>query len=303
MGSSRWDPTDWGSYTRSTASKSAAQIFTSTNMKDEYNPKMIDIRESRDSAVNPNSNAIIIGSDVTGSMGHLAETLIRSGIGTVFEEILDRQPVSDPHLMVMGIGDVYSDSAPLQCTQFEADITIAKQLEDIWIEGNGGGNGGESYNLAWYFATHKTEIDCFEKRGKKGYLFTIGDEPIHPDLKSDGIQKVFGEPSDPINNKDLLTLVSRKYEVFHILVNSTSYSARSDRALSGWRDLLGERAIILDDSTKLAEVIVSAIEINEGHDADTVVSSWDGDTSLVVGKAVGSLSKKATSTASGVVRL
>ena len=40
-------------------------------------------------------------------------------------------------------------------------------------------------NLITFLGTllrKKTSIDCFEKRGKKGYLFTIGDEQLPPTL-------------------------------------------------------------------------------------------------------------------------
>ena len=242
-----------------------------------------------DSVENPYSNAIIIACDVTGSMGMLADTLVRSGIGTAFEEILRRLPVTDPHLMVMGVGDVTCDRAPLQATQFEADISIAKQLEEIYIEHGGGGNCWESYNLPWYFAATRTSIDCFEKRNKKGYLFTVGDEEVPMDLTREQIQQVMNTEiqTEKIANRDLLTMVGRKYEVFHIIVEEGSHArANGDKVRRAWTNLLGERAIPLADHTKLSEVIVSTIEVAEGRDKSAVAASWDGDTSLVVARAV-----------------
>ena len=68
-GTSRWDSDAWTTYTASTATKSRDAIFTATRgMKDSLNPKGVKVRESRDSAINPASNAIIVGIDVTGSM-------------------------------------------------------------------------------------------------------------------------------------------------------------------------------------------------------------------------------------------
>ena len=62
-----------------------------------------------------------------------------------------------------------------------------------------------------------------------------------------------------------------------------------DRVVRQWTDLLGQRAILLSDISKLSEVIVSTIQVVRGTDADTVVKSWSGDTSLVVAKAVSGL--------------
>ena len=38
----------------------------------------------------------------------------------------------------------------------------------------------ESYELAMYFMARHTALDCHEKRGKRGYLFIIGDEMAYP---------------------------------------------------------------------------------------------------------------------------
>lgn len=292
MGYARWSATDWKSYASTTAAKSVDEIFTTRGLRDEFDPKTFDFRESRDSTINPNSNAIIIACDVTGSMGALADNLVRSGIGTAFEEILARQPVSDPHLMVMGVGDVTCDTAPLQATQFEADIRIAEQLERIYIEHGGGGNSWESYNLPWYFAAEKTRIDCFEKRGKKGYLFTVGDEQVPEDLTRAQIKRVLNInlQMNEIANRDLLTMAARKYEIFHIIVEEGShYRSHGDEVRRGWTELLGQRVIPLADHTKLSEVIVSTIEVNEGRDKASVAASWDKATALVVARAVSAM--------------
>jgi hypothetical protein len=276
-------------------------------MKDTLNPKGVNIRESRDSIVNPQSTAIIVGLDVTGSMGMIAEALAKEGLGILFNEILDRKPVTDPHLMFMAIGDVWCDNAPLQVSQFEADDRIIQQLTDIFLEGGGGGNQFESYNLPWYFAANHTSIDCFEKRGKKGYLFTVGDEYPASDLTREQISQVFGDKlqTDRLSNEQLLMMVSKMYNVFHVIVEQGNF-ARSDLAgvKKAWKEVLGQNVISLTDYRKLSEVIVSAIQVVEGAKADDVAKSWSAETALVVSKAIGGLkSGNVALTSGGVVRL
>lgn len=303
MGSSRWSADDWTSYSSTTKAKTTDKIFTSRSLKDSLNPYGVAIRESRDSDINPQSNAIIVGLDVTGSMGMISDALAREGLGVMVEEILKRKPVSDPHIMCMGIGDAYHDSAPLQATQFEADITIAKQLEEIWLEKGGGGNHFESYNLPWYFAAMHTSIDCFEKRNKKGYLFTIGDEEAPQKVLRSQIEKIFGDTvQTDYETEQLLNMVSKMYNVYHIVVEEGSH-ARSHlpEVMSSWTALLGQRVLRLSDYKKLAEVVVSAIEVNEGKDVDSVVKSWSGSTSVVVSRALGSLTTTGTKSR-GVVK-
>lgn len=291
MGSSRWSADDWTSYSSTTKAKTTDKIFTSRTLKDSLNPHGVAIRESRDSDINPQSNAIIVGLDVTGSMGMIADALAREGLGVMVEEILKRKPVSDPHIMCMGIGDAYHDTAPLQVTQFEADITIAKQLEEIWLEKGGGGNHFESYNLPWYFAAMHTSIDCFEKRNKKGYLFTIGDEEAPEKVLRSQIEKIFGDNvQQDYTTEQLLNMVSKMYNVYHIVVEEGSHARHYlPQVMESWTALLGQRVLRLSDHKKLAEVVVSAIEVNEGKDVNTVVKSWSGSTSVVVSRALGGL--------------
>lgn len=304
MGGGRWDPGDWKDYTASQnyASKSTAQIYSARGMDPSLSPHGIKGRESCDSPDNPNSNAIIVALDVTGSMHTVLDAIARKGLNTLLTEIYNRKPVSDPHVMCMGIGDVAAgDSAPLQITQFEADIRIAQQLEKLYLEGGGGGNGSESYMLAWYFAAHHTTIDCFEKRQKKGYLFTIGDDGPTPRLTRDEIQTVMGyRPEADVDRDQLLTLVSRKWEVFHLTI--AQGDTASPHVRQQWLELLGENAIWLEDHTRLAEVVVSIIQMREGTDQQAVVDSWDGSTAVVVQRATAGLAKRAAA-AGGIVRL
>lgn len=294
MGSGRWDPDAWSGYAtqQNYAGKSTTQIFAQTGLHKDLSPYGIKGRESCDSVDNPASNAVIIGLDVTGSMRPVIDQLARQSLNTLVSEIYARKPVSDPHIQVHGIGDVRAhDPVPFQITQFEADLRIAKQLELLDIHQGGGGNGSESYALSWYFAAHHTTIDCFEKRGRKGYLFTIGDDGPTPDLTVEEIERVLGyRPEKPVSRDELLTLVSRKWEVFHITIaeGSTATSAIGKE----WTDLLGENAIWLADHTKLAEVVVSIMQIREGVDAAKVVSSWDGTTALAVQAATAGLARR-----------
>ncbi|PPD55278.1 MAG: hypothetical protein CTY12_01335 [Methylotenera sp.] len=305
MGYTRFNDDDWRGYSSTTKSKPAAAIFTSRGLHPDLNPLGVVVRESRDSDLNPESTAIIVDVDVTGSMGMLADYFIKEGLGELFKHIYDRKPVTDPHVMFMATGDAYYDQSPLQVSQFEADISIAKQLEKVHIEHGGGGNGFESYELPWYFAAFHTSIDCFEKRNKKGYLFTIGDEETPPCVKASQVARFIGaSPEQDIDIKDMYETVSKMYNVYHIMVAEGQHcrGRNADKVRSDWTNLIGENAIWLTDHTKLSEVIESIIEVNEGRTVDSVTNSWSGDTSLVVKTAIQSLTPKTNSESSGIIR-
>jgi len=295
MGAGRFSPTDWAAYatSKSYATKSAAAIY-STSLDPALDPKGVN-RESRDSNDNPNSTPLIVCLDVSGSMHSVLEVMAKKGLPLVMTEVLARKPIHDPHLCAMAIDDAeVGNEVPLQVTQFEADNRIAEQLEKIYLEGGGGGNSYESYLLSWYFASRHVVTDSFEKRKKKGYLFTIGDERPTPYLRAQDILRVCGDHIQAdITAEEMLTEVSRQWEVFHLMVRDTANGQHDAETITKqWTALLGQRAIALTDHTMLAEVIVSTLQIVEGEDHKTVTDSWDGSTGLVVAEAIKGLVKK-----------
>jgi hypothetical protein len=258
-------------------------------MHDDLNPFELKVRESRDSAENPESTPVIIGLDVTGSMGILADNIARQGLGVAFDSLLDKKPVTDPHLMFMGIGDANYDQAPLQVSQFEADSCIIEQVTNLYLEHGGGGNKFESYNLPWYFAAFHTVHDAMEKRGKCGYLFTVGDEEAPGPLTIAQIKTFIGDDvQGDLTSEKLLELASRVYNCYHIIIEEGSYARRALPAVQdSWQKLMGQNVISLSDHTKLAETVVSAIQLAEGAALKDVTEAWpDDSTTKIVHAAV-----------------
>lgn len=296
MGYGSYTSNDWNKLKASrniNSSSDLRQLYKSTAMKPQYDPKNFEIRESCDSPDNPNSTAIIFGLDVTGSMGYLSESIAKNALNKTMLEIYEKKPVTDPHIMFNAIGDSKTDAAPLQATQFEADIRIAEQLLDIYFEGRGGGNGGESYLLSWYFAATKTKIDCYDKHGRKGFLFTIGDERTHKELTQEEIAKVFGKTDAAYpyvyTAKALYTAASRRYNVFHIVL--LGGSAIVQNSASDWKELIGNHAITLDPGKvdMLPQIFVSIMQYTNGMNPQDILKQWDEDAAVVVGSVLNEL--------------
>lgn len=310
MGSSRFDAEEWSRFaSTSFAGKTKAEVLNTSGMVDAVDPAKMKngVRESRDSDVNPRSTPIIIAGDVTGSMDELAFLLLKESLPAVALEIYSRQPVTDPHILVAAYGDVAcGDRAPFQATQFEAGATeLGTQARSLYVERGGGGNTSESTHLPWYFAAMHTSTDAFEKRGEKGILFTYGDEGVPPTLTRAQIRRVFGtEPQRDYTTAQLLAMARRTWDVYHLVIMQGSYARGRPQVLDEWRGLLGQHAIPVDDYTRLGEIIVSILQVRQGSDKDAVASSWSGDTSLVVRRALSSLTAGADAGAdSGLVAL
>ncbi len=271
MGSGSFDPKAYVSYSATTVGKTVDKIYTSRGLDPSLDPKNV-TRESRDSTDNPESTPIIVALDVTGSMGMLADVIARTGLGVLFNELLDQKPIPDPHVMFQAVGDANCDQAPLQVSQFEADNRIVEQLTKIWLEHGGGGNNFESYNLPWYFAARHTIHDSYEKRAKRGYLFTVGDEEAPQTLTRDQIERVLGDAIQDVSTPEaMLREAQRTYDVFHIMIAEGDYARRNpDGVGETWSKLLGQRALWLTDHLKLAETIIGAIEMAEGAELTKV---------------------------------
>ena len=264
MGSGKFVPKDWDNFRTTHVkvdnhTKSAAQTFSKT-AKSEFDPKNIVSRLSCETKEKPQVTPIIIALDVTGSMGKIPEALIKGGLGTLMAQILARESIPNPHIMFMAVGDVNCDQSPLQVTQFEADIRIAAQLKDLFLEGGGGGNGSESYPLAWHFAATKTELDCLKNRKEKGILFTIGDDNAPQKISGKHITQFTGQlHAQDSSTVNILQYTQSMYDVFHLGIKESEIFTQAVE--NGWKNLLGERAIVVHDYTKVAEVIVSTIDM------------------------------------------
>jgi len=240
--------------------KSINEVFTSKSINNAMNPHGVIVRESRDSEEHPNSIAIIIGLDVTGSMGTIPHHLVQEGFPNLMNKIL-QSGIEDPQVLFMGIGDHECDSSPLQIGQFESsDELLHKWLTDVYLEGGGGSNYGESYALAWYFASNHTSCDCFEKRGHKGFIFTIGDEPVLKNYPGYAFGKIMGpgQYEDTTSVEVLYKRASEKYHVFHIHVQETRSGSREDR-IPIWKKLIQDHLLVAKHHQDVAGIIADTI--------------------------------------------
>ncbi|MFZ2420521.1 MAG: hypothetical protein WA029_05185, partial [Anaerolineae bacterium] len=229
---------------------------------DQMNPfgKM---RESRDSDQHPDSVAIAVLFDVTGSMGSVPRVL-QTKLGKLMRVLVQRGYVAHPQVLFGAIGDANCDKIPLQIGQFESGLEMDDDLGKIYLEGGGGGQVHETYELGLYFMARHTAMDCFDRRGHKGYLFTIGDEKPYPAVRRSQVQHLIGDHLLlRIPTEALVAEVQKRYEYFHIIPTNTSHGSSAE-VQARWRTLLGERVLLLDDEAAVCETIALAIGLCEG---------------------------------------
>lgn len=252
--------------------KSADELFEQVKKRQIHktmHPKNALLRESRDSENHPESVPIIVALDLTGSMRHIPTYMLREGLPKLVSGIIQRG-ILDPQILFLGIGDHEYDNAPLQVGQFESgDEELDMWLERTWPEGGGGGNAGESYLLAWLYAGNHTVTDAMEKRGKKGFLFTIGDEPCLPFIEEEELDGIGLPAQGRVSKTDALKSAEKLYDVYHLHVMEGSAGHRS---FNYWQKLLEQRCIRVDNHEDIPNIIKNIVTANYSMDSDNTGS-------------------------------
>ncbi len=274
MGSGKWSTNVYDEHNRYKAANGISRFDYNDNMhRSNYSkwhvypnldPKGVNARESRDSAEHPNSTSITVMFDVTGSMGEIPVTL-QNKLPELLGLLLRKGYATDPQIMFGAIGDATCDRVPLQVGQFESDNRMDENLEKFFLEGGGGGQRSESYELAMYFLARHTEIDCWDKRGHKGYAFIIGDEMAYPFVKKHEVQQHIadGLESD-IPIEQIVRELRMRYHLFYILPKAASYGGDAE-ILGYWHKLLGDNVIELGSPEAVCETIALTIGMMEGN--------------------------------------
>lgn len=260
-------------------SNNLQDFYRQTNIHKDLNPYKV-VRECCDSEEHLNTIPVIIGLDVTGSMGRACIKTAQN-LNTIITSLYDK--FDDIEFMIMGIGDLAYDRAPIQASQFESDVRIAEHLDKVYMEHGGGGNGFESYTAAWYFGLHHTKLDCW-KRGKKGIIITMGDEPLNPYLPKYPLEKITGDNLEAdVETKDLYELTKEKFDIYHIAIDDFDdcYQVYKSRVDKTFKDVLKENYKI-STLDKLPSTIVKCIENSvNGYSTEETVEATNNNSNLI----------------------
>ena len=230
-------------------------------------------RESRDSDEHPESTPIVIGFDVTGSMGE-NPAILQKALKGLFGMLVRKGVVSDPQVAIGAYGDTVYDDVPVQFSQFESDNRIDDNLDNVYVERGGGGNNGEmSTALVWYVAHHAV-TDAWEKRGKKGYLFLVGDESALP-VSADAASR-FLMAQGEITPEDAFNDAMEKWEVYFLLVDN--WAARDQHSEHKYKQIIGNDRVIVLQSTESAPAVIAAVIglAEDTVDADSLTTELAG---------------------------
>ena len=249
-------------------------------------------RESRDSVDSLRSTPIAVLCDVTGSMSNIPELVIND-LHKLMRLIGDSKIVPDPQIAFGAIGDANSDAVPMALGEFESDDVKAEaHLANLFLEGGGGGQDHESYEMMlWFFANH-VHTDAWKKRREKGFLFIIGDEAPYSTVRRDQAKKFLGvAPKEDISLAEAARQAQEKWEVFCIRPGGTSH-INNPRVHAAWTSVLpAERVIKAMDWQQIVPQIAATVSLLAGESLDDTAAlmSASGFDAAIVGAATKAL--------------
>jgi hypothetical protein len=229
------------------------------------------MRECIISEEHPDPTPIAVYFDVTGSMKNLPR-ILQSKLPELHGLLVRKGYCADPQIMFGAIGDAYVDRVPFQTGQFESDNRMDENLENLFLEGGGGGGNHESYDLGLYFLAKHTYLEPFEKHGKKGYAFLIGDERAYPAVNFRQAEAIIGDSlQENVPIEEVIAEVQERYNLFYLFAVQGSYDVERTLAVEAdgdgartWRALLGQNAIELPNAEAVCETIALTVGLLEG---------------------------------------
>lgn len=229
------------------------------------------VRECRDSEDHPASRGVVFALDVSGSMGEIPRRMATETLPDFVRALLE-SGVTDPAVCFVAVGHAVADRAPLQVGQFESTAALIDTwLTRLWLEGGGAGQH-EAYELAMLFAARRMRLDSVEKRGQRAFLFLTGDTGPNPAVARVQAERLLGEHLEAdLPVRDLIEELQRSFEPFFLV--APGVDRRVERA---WRDLLGDRVVVLEDAADAAWVAAGLVALLQGSEDERVVtlSSW-----------------------------
>ncbi|MHA1233545.1 MAG: hypothetical protein ACTSQL_00490 [Promethearchaeota archaeon] len=204
---------------------------------------------------------IVIAVDVTGSMRTLP-ALIFEKLCLLYNEVLYFLPeeLKDTcEISFAAIGDAYTDSYPIQITDFGKGFELDENIKSLYPEGGGGGQSRESYELmAYYYAKHCATPDIL-KSPRPLFIF-IGDEGYYSKINRSQIMQLIGDkPKTDLISEDIFNDLKSKFDVY-ILRVEYSRSGEEEGIHKMWKKALGpERVLMLKEPRRVVDVILGII--------------------------------------------
>lgn len=204
---------------------------------------------------------LVYALDVTGSMGILPK-IIFDKMPMIAGQIVEQGYLNDTQVSLAAVGDVLSDSGPLQICDFSPVKELDAMLKKIWVEGNGGGQHFESYEfIAYYYA----RLYDMENAELPIILFT-GDESFRETMTKEELQRHFGGQHGSVDSFTIFNELKAKFKgnVFLLHRHYGGYGLNGE-IVNQWERALGKGFVIeLPEDKAVADLTLGILAIASG---------------------------------------
>ncbi len=245
---SDYSPGDWKGYdfdsARKTYDKHVGRSYSDAKADNKRAADLVPTKLTTDS---PAPLSILV--DVTGSMGDWPAVMFSKlpYMDNECKEYLGE----NMEISFAAVGDAHSDQYPIQIRPFVKGRDLEQQLKELVIEGNGGGQCHESYELTALYYARNVEMP----NAKRPILIIIGDEGFYDHITKEHAKMAHVKlGSADIKTETVFEELKEKYSIYLI---RKPYSSGDDKYIQKkWEDLIGKEHIaILPAADRVVDVI------------------------------------------------
>jgi hypothetical protein len=244
---------------------------------------------------------VVINLDVTGSNIEFAN-IVYDKAPMLFGQIEQQGYLKDFDICFSATGDANSDRYPIQVCDFGAGIKLDDELKKLSLEGGGGGQEMETYELSAYYFAHKCEM----KKAKIPFMFFIVDEAPYGKVNKGFIETHIGDTvGEDIDSKqvfrDLFKTFKGNVYVFQNNYSGRGYGSTTRKIENEWKQILGKtnesHLIHITEEKSIIDLILGVIAMVSGsrdlatYKADMVSRGQTGTRVSVVEKSLDGISR------------
>lgn len=242
----------WG-----TSSYSATK-FKNTTIDKDLNPKGKKITSN-------SKNPIIIALDVTGSNKNFAR-LVYDKLPMFYGEIEDKKYLDDFDICICAVGDAKYDDYPIQIGTPAKGLEIDSWLEKVVLEGGGGGNDTESYEIMAHYLANNCEF----RDDAHPIVFFIADESAAKKVSKKECEKLGIECLEDYNPWDKL---NEKFNnnVF-VMLNRYCGDEFIKRFTESWQEVLpNQHTIRIPEEKAIIDLMLGILAIQKEELSDYTI--------------------------------
>lgn len=240
-------------YSSSSYDSWGASSYSASKFKSEVLDE--NLKPNGKKIVSNSKNPIILVLDVTGSNINFAR-LVYDKLPMFYGQIEQKGYLNDFDLCICAVGDAKCDSYPIQIGSPSKGLEIDSWLEKIVLEGGGGGNVTESYELMAHYLLNNTEF----RSDATPFLFFIADEKPYDYVSKDEASRI-GCPIE--RDYSPWSKLNEKFnDNVYVMLNKYCGNSFRNDITDAWKNILpSEHTVRIPEEKAIIDLLLGIIAL------------------------------------------